>query len=175
MVALSFSFIAPSLAVNYPAAEEVSIFGKYRAPDGTTAPVLIVKVRYANQEADGTQLNSGDVVIWDVTSKDGYTISALVSTTSQDSTYAGVLVTDIESADTNVVRGFGRNIGYMAIRGYCLARTDSGAVAGDGLITASSATIAKGFATAVDGILSSDIGVCLESPGSDGLAPVWLN
>ncbi len=178
VIALAFSFIAPVLAVNFPAADEVIIYGKGRAPDGTTAPVTVVKVRYgrglSGGEVNEAGLSSGDVVIWDVTSADGYTISAVAIATVADGTYAGVLVTDIATADTTVVRGFGRNIGYMAIKGYCLARTDSGATAGDGLVTAAAADIAKGFTTKSDTVLSRDIGVCLLSPGSDGLTPVWL-
>lgn len=165
--------------------QNVDIFAPYRGGAGITPGTEVVKVRYSlgPNAPNAPSLASGDVVVWDTTSADGYTITACV--TSNDAAFAGVLVTAIQTADSPVVRGTGRNVGYMAIKGYCLVKAELGSTAG-GQIYPSSILQTGGPAVstidrfiAVTGspqVVSSDTGVLLAAPATAGaLAPAWLN
>lgn len=148
-------------------------------------PMFVKKVRYgaACSAGDGTQgiipkLNSGDVVKWDTTSADGYTVSACTATTDYG-LVCGVLVTDLQTQDSlgNVHDG---NWGYMAVGGYCLADVDtSQCTAGNPLVLSTSVTPAlTAFGTQNNQTqlaISKDIGTLLNDPGADGMAQVWLN
>jgi len=158
-----------------PASDNVSILGNGGAI-GISPVTQIVRVRYGLRGNSTATLSSGDVVVWDLTSADGLTISKCVTDNQQN--YAGVLVTDILTADSSAVRGETRNWGYMVTQGYCLANVDtSNATAGQGLY-ANGATLVTSFGTvdlAGGTIISQDIGVLLADTGVDGLMRVWLN
>lgn len=147
--------------------------------EATAVPAVYVKlVRYAFMDPSdiAPALNSGDVVVYDTTSADGVTISGAVTQLTGQGIYAaGVLVTEINTADNATFDDEGDNWGYMAVSGYCLARCDSASVAGNPLIVADAAVVDTGFCTLPQVNISQDIGVCLASPGSDGLAPVILS
>lgn len=173
-----------ALAVQPYASDSVEIYGKFRGPNGITPTSTIVKVRYAMQAADAQSLASGDVVVWDPTSSDGYTISAC--TTDRAISYAGVLVTTIQTtgvdATATEIIGYGDNIGYMCIQGYCLAKVDTSEAGTLEQLIANGSTLEAAFATGgADGIasqietpISMDIGVLLQNTGADTSMPVWL-
>lgn len=182
-LALSFVFCGGQAFATYDDAQSDNVvdFTGFGGAKGTTPPTKVVLVRYAYSSPDALGLKSGDSVIWDVTSADGFTISACVTTT--DATWAGVLVTDIATSDNNTVRSTGRNTGWMCVEGYCLADvafTAEGvaAVAGDHLVTAGTPKRRK-LKTATDPA-TSDVGVLLRIPAGDEnttgitLCPVWL-
>lgn len=151
--------------------------------DGSKAPLeeagvecRLVRYGHIGAHKCGATLNSGDAVVWDTVSMDGTTISAAVTILASQSVYvAGVLITDINSADTSGFNFAGDNWGYMATSGYCLARLDSASIAGHPLVIAAEGTVTNGLQTTQEAPLSQDIGVCLESPSADGLAPVILS
>ena len=174
-----FAMTTMSFAGDY-SSPNVNILGRGMGPGGVTPPSIIVKIRYGLQGND-TGLSSGDVVVWDTTSADGYTISGCI--VSHDATFAGVLVEDIATSDSSRISGGGDNVGYMCIQGYCLAQTDRGSTAGEQLSTSATAEGTGGarnltsFSTPGAGVnMSVDIGVLLEtaSTTADGLRPVWL-
>ena len=183
LVALLFAFSVTSYAVA-PASDSVVIFGN-GGVNGLSPTTKIVPVRYgyraptsANEIEGG--LSSGDVVIWDVTSADGYTISGCVTDNNQ--LYAGVLVTDIETADSSTFRRGSRNWGWMAVEGYVLAKViTASATAGEPLVTINATggvdrafgTAPTAVVTATEGV-SNDIGVLLNDGGTNGLMPVIL-
>jgi len=143
----------------------------------TTVSTVIIPVRYASMRANDPSLASGDVVIWDTVSADSLTISGCI--TDNDSTYAGVLVTTIATADSAAKTGNERNWGYMAIKGYCLAKVDTSESTTGAPLVANGDTQTTSFST-VDlfggtvGTVSRDIGILLRDDASDGLMPVWL-
>lgn len=134
----------------------------------------ILLVRYGNRFADSAKISSGDVVVWDLNSADGVTISQCVVANAVS--YAGVAVTDILTATNSSVDPNDRNWGYIAVKGYCLAKVDtSDAVTGGVLSTDGNITPgALGTGIIPNGALSVDIGVLLNDTGSDGLMPVYL-
>ena len=164
-------------AENYAAENVVNMFGR-GGPEGLTPGVQIIKVRYGYVGGTGRNeigLQSGDVVCWDTNSADGYTISAC--TTENASNFAGVLVTDISTADSVLVRGSGNNVGWIAIKGFCLAHIDtSKCTAGERLFTGGQVGDSDGGASfittsglsAVTGrTISNDVGLLLTDSGSD--------
>jgi hypothetical protein len=163
-----------------PASQNIRDFSGSGGASGITPPTEVVRVRYGASGNSIAGLSSGDVVVWDLNSADGITISRCTVTNAMS--YAGVLVTDIATADSSSVLGSSRNWGYMAVKGYVLANIDtSAATAGELLMTnGADATIFGSFATSPSlggaGTLtiSKDIGVLLSDSGSDGLNPVWL-
>lgn len=165
-----------AFATGRPASDSVDIFGKFRGPNGVTPTTEIVKVRYGYTaktiDPDHAGITSGDVLVWDTNSNDAYTISICI--TDFDGTYAGVAVTAILSAENSVVRGDGVNVGYMAIKGYCLAKCDATGVAeGDGLLPHGNDLVGS-FITSTDDVLSRDIGCLLKDTDADGVMKVWL-
>lgn len=176
LIIISLLCVGAAYGINYPGSDNFDIIGNSGGAKGISAATEVIRVRYSFQPAPGAEytavgLNSGDVVIWDITSADGISISGCI--TDEDATYAGVLVTAITSANTSNVRADTRNWGFMAVSGYCLARIDtSGATAGDALVV-NGATYPASFMTAGDGS-SQDIGVLLADTGADGLMPVVL-
>ncbi|MEN6414378.1 MAG: hypothetical protein ABFC84_16695 [Veillonellales bacterium] len=146
---------------------------------GITPPTDVVRVRYAMRGNSVAGLSSGDVVVWDLNSADGVTISRC--TVSAAMSYAGVLVTDIATADTSSLIGGSRNWGYMAVHGFALAKVDTSvAASGEQLVPNGSDTAQYGsFGTkaslnAASTVISADIGVLLSDTATDGLMPVWL-
>lgn len=172
LVALSFLFSGTAFAA-YPASDNVDILGPSGGAKGITPATQIVRVRYGMMAGVEPGLNSGDVVIWDTNSADGVTVSACVA--NNDGTYAGVLVTAVQTADSMTVRGSSRNWGWMAVKGYCLAKCDTSLVsAGEGL-SVNGENLGASFSTGADAQISKDIGVLLADSGADGLMSVVLS
>lgn len=151
---------------------------------GVTPPQQIIKVRYGLAPNAGADpgLTSGEVMVWDTNSADGFTVSACV--TSKDATYAGILVTTLGTADDGVVRNFGRNVGWICIKGYALAQMEANATAGEALVVTGIIADGDSMMTTADqysitvGVepISQDIGTLLQAPTTEGdLMPVWLN
>lgn len=175
LVVLLLSVGVAGAVSNYES-DNVVIVGPFGGAQGITPATQIMKVRYGSRIADAPSLASGDVVIWDTTSADGYTITACV--TDADAKFAGVLVTTIATADSSSVTAT-RNVGYMATSGYCLAKVDTSVshtgqrlVMNGGTQHASFGTTG-GSASAVG--ISYDIGVLLIDNAADGLMPVVLD
>jgi len=161
-------------AANY-ASDNVDIVGKFGGAEGISPFTEIIKVRYGFESKDAPTLSSGDVVVWNETSADGITISACILSGNNALSYAGVLVTDIQTSDSNLVTRASRNWGYMAIRGYCLAKIDSSEAAVNRRLLPNGATIKSSFAgTSGQEALSLDIGFILRNSSSDGLGAVIL-
>lgn len=181
LVALAFLLAVPSYAASNYGTDSADIVGKFRGPNGVSPTSVIYKVRYGNAYKDSPSLTSGDVVVWDTNSADGYTISACI--TSNDASFAGVLVTSIGTADSANINVDEGNVGYICVEGFCNAYVNKDATAGEPLITSGYFSAARsGFHTfnAAHGVaigantMSVDIGVLLQSPTVDGQAPVWL-
>ena len=176
LIVALLAFSGVSYADSY-GSDAITIMGQNGA-NGVTPTTMVVPVRYGLSDPDAPTLSSGDVVIWDTTSADGFTISACVA--DNDGTYAGVLVSTIQTADNQAFRRNTRNWGWMAVKGYCLADVDtSGATVGERLYI-NGATLESSFGTidlsgATAGSVSVDAGVLLEDTGSDGLMKVWLD
>jgi len=144
-------------------------------------PVYAVRVRYGMMDAEAANVNpslsSGDIVKWDTNSFDGVTISACTAVTDA---VAGILLTAAATQDSATFDN-DDNFAWMAVGGYCLANLDtSEATAGNILCASEQITpslVAFGtennYATVT--YISKDIGTLLQDPGSDTLAPVWLN
>lgn len=112
---------------------------------------------------DDTKILSGDVLVYDLNSADGISISRCIA--DMDSTFAGVAVTDILTSDASTMVRSDKSWGYMCVGGYCLAKVDTTtAVAGDGLV-ANGATLVSSFITKIDGNISNDRGVLLSLGG----------
>jgi len=166
------AFAGTSMAAGGYDSENVSIIGPRMGGAGITPVTQVIKVRYGytgGVNRTGGELSSGDVVVWDTTSADGYTISACVADGTAE--FAGVLVEDVNTADSVNVKGNGRNTAYIAVHGFALANVDTSAsTAGEGLAL-NGATLTKSLA---GNTTSIDIGVLLSDTGVDGLMPVWL-
>ena len=175
---LLVSLTSSALATKHPASAATEEFGRFRGATGTTPPTRIVKVRYSTRGANYSTIESGDVVVWDTNSADGFSVSSCV--TDGDRSYAGVLVTDILTAENNGTTGTERNWGYMAIEGYCLANCDTSlstvgmSLVVNGATREASFKTSEGDITTGAGVMSSDIGVLLKDTAVDGLMPVWL-
>lgn len=171
-------FAMPVFAGDSPALPNYQIFGATGGATGVSPATEVVKVRYGRMGPNIRSLTSGDVVSWDIVSKDGVTIS--LCTVSQDSNFAGVLVTDIASAENTATIGGSRNWGYMAIRGYCLASVDTtGSATGGALYPMSQGrfgTVTGAYYPPIStvGVISLDIGSLLNNTGTLGLMPVML-
>lgn len=175
MLLAFFGLMTASYAVDEaPAGDGYSYMGS-GGENGITPRTLIVPVRYALRGGGGNpSLASGDVVTWDSVSRDGFTISAC--TVQNGHGFAGVLVTPIQTADSSIVNRNTRNWGYMAIKGYVLARVDASESTEGNPLRLNGAVLPGSFATSNTTPVSSsqDIGILLLAPGADGLAPVWL-
>lgn len=181
IVALLLGFAVTAQA-DQPASGGWDFMSENSGPNGISAPTLIVPVRYGlwgtSVARIDPSLSSGDAVVWNTTSADGFTISACILDSATESIgFAGVLITSIQTADSAKFDRGSRNWGYMAVEGYCLAKIDStGATAGQPLFV-NGATLTASLATeaTTTRVLSRDIGVLLKAPdATDGLAPVWL-
>lgn len=162
-----------------PESDNIKYISSPGGATGTSAFTMAIRVRYGLEPPDGAasvvgQVHSGDVLVWDTTSADGFTISLALADDWHDSTFAGVALEDIATADSSEVKNTGGNVGWMAVQGYCLASCDSGITAGDALEIGDNDTVISGFVSREDGIVSFDIGVCLESPAADNAVPVIL-
>jgi len=160
-----------------PAGQNVVIQRAVGAQRGESQVTVIIPVRYGRSDANSPSLTSGDVMTWDLVSQDGYTVS--ICQTDNDPAYAGVLVTPMLTDDTaGTFEDTGRNWGYMAVRGYVLAKVDSGAAIPGDPIVPNGGTLIGSFVTIPDvqagQSLSADLGVLLGTGASDGLHPVWL-
>lgn len=158
-----------------PASSNVMILGNGGAT-GIVPVTEVIRVRYGMRGGVQPSLASGDAVIWDTTSADGITISGCI--TNNDAAFAGVLVTDVLTADNSFVRLSDRNWGWMAIKGYALAKCDTSlATTGKALCT-NGVGLSQSLGTVelvtTVAPLSADIGVLLTDTGSDGLMRVWL-
>ncbi len=173
--------VATPVTADEPSGDGYEIMGGGGAI-GLTPATLVVPVRYGLQGDSVVGLKSGDVVAWDTNSSDGFTISACV--VSNDVTYAGVLVSTIQSADSSAFRRNTRNWGKMAIKGYCLVKGEANMTAGELLVPSGVET--SGGATPsmttfdqlnlIQSINSMDVGVALSTaPSALGLTPVWLH
>jgi len=168
--ALLLSVVGPVYA-EYPASENVVDLFKGGGSSGTTPPTEVIRVRYARGGANDAALASGDIVVWDENSYDGYTISGCIVDNAQS--FAGVLVTSIATSD---------GIGYMAVRGLAMAKVDtSSATAGRRLVTSGN-TLYLSLGTqnnitpkAEDQLMTNDVGVLLRDTAADGLMPIWLD
>lgn len=142
-------------------------------------PMEYVLVRYANRDVNDAGVISGDVLVFNTVSADGYTIS--IDTIGYG--FSGVAVTNIATPDTNVANLLEDNWGYMAIRGYCLAKVDTSSATTGFDVVPNGNTVKGSFGTkdffdagnaGGPGINSADVGVLLIDNASDGLMPVWL-
>ncbi len=169
VAALLIGGVAYAAGVPQPAAvgsERMKVVGTL--PSDPQSTVLLV--RYGSRYPNDGGITSGDVVVWDINSADGITVSKCVA--DKAVSYVGVAVTDILTATNSFVDAGDRNWGYIAIKGYCLARVDtSSATTGHPLIT-NGGTLERSFGTNEE--MSRDIGILLRDDGSDGLMPVYL-
>ena len=181
LVALLVLGLASLSYADTPAGDGFEILGQ-GGQAGLTPGTLVVRVRYGLRGLSNPSLASGDVVIWDTNSSDGLTISACI--TSNDTTYAGVLTSTIQTADSSTVRRNARNWGTMAVKGFALAKMDGPSTGGqllvpsaqDGGVPAAFTTADKYIAiTSISVYSSMDVGVALATRTASGLAPVWLN
>jgi hypothetical protein len=117
-------FPIASFAINNPDDSNINIVHKEPVGNDAMKPTVEVRrIRYPYTHKDGTTLSSGDVVVWDINSDDGLTISAC--TVSCDSKIAGVLITNVMTDDNGTSAGEsgnGTNWGFMAVRGKVLAK-----------------------------------------------------
>ena len=178
IVILFIAILALSVAhADEPAGAGYEIMG-HGGQNGLSPRTLAIPVRYAREDANSPSLSSGDVVIWDVTSADGLTISACEA--DSDGTYAGVMISTIQTADiASTTRRGTRNWGKMAIKGYCLAKCDTSESTAGMPINPNGATLFASFETLkgdppTGETMSADLGVLLADTGTDGLMPVIL-
>jgi hypothetical protein len=171
------------------------IFGSYMGPEGMTPPTFVQKVYvtgHGTLEADQYDTSTvidqgidvGDVVMWDTTRADGYSVTILNADAGvggiANACVAGVMVTNC-SRDTGTLttpKGSGLNVGYMAVKGFCYAKVDTSAAATGGALIANGSTLEGSFATAPTTMsgkaLSQDIGILLLDNGADGSMKVVL-
>ena len=179
---LLVAFLAmPVMAGDSPALKNYEIVSGNGGAEGISPMTKVVKVRYgymlkASPSTEGN-ISSGDVLSWDMVSCDGITVSKCMVT--KGGGYAGVAVTDILTADSATVKQSDRNWGYMAIKGYCLAKTDASTSTPGQALAINGSTLYASFGTvdlagSMPGSASQDIGVLLSDSGSDGLNPVIL-
>ncbi len=142
-------------------------------------PQEYILVRYVAQGPLAASVTSGDVLTWSFISADGFSVSRDILGYG----FAGVAVTAILTPDSSTVSLVEDNWGYMAIRGYCLAKVDTtSATTGFGLVPNGNTLIGsfgtKNFFDAGNaggpGINSGDVGVLLIDNAADGVMPVWL-
>lgn len=164
------------------ASQNVEILGESGGASGTTPPTMIMRVRYSrmdNTPQADSKVSSGDVLVWDTNSADGITVSRCVVDSPSDTvSFAGVAVTDIPSADSTSTIGVVRNWGYMAVKGYVLAKVDTSESGSGEKVQLGGATLVGAFQTVptglAAGLVSQDIGQLLNDTATDGLMPVQL-
>lgn len=151
---------------------------------GDKCPMYIRRVRYGMQGVGPTatgaldSIASGSVLVWDLVSNDGVTVSMYVvgSATAQLG-IAGVAVTELLTQDAGVNTDISDDhYGYMAVGGWCLANVDiSRATDGYTLIPGTDATLMGYFATSDLAVSNSqDSGVLLREAAADGKGSVYL-
>lgn len=100
---------------------------QYAARQGTAVRVL-KRVRYVSRDANSTSLVSGDAASYSVISDDG--VSVTRPTVSADGSFAGIIVTTIQTADSDSVVAQDdageRNWGYMIVHGPASANMTAG-------------------------------------------------
>ena len=172
LVVVSLLMVAGLSFAEAPGRENIfDLFGR-GGSTGVTSPTTVIKVRYANRQLDAPALASGDVVVWDIVSADGMAISACER--NNELSYAGVLVTSIATND---------GVGWMAIKGFVLARVDTSQIETGNRVVPGGATLVRAFGGAVQTVptdatlaqISRDVGTLLRDTGTDGLMPVWLD
>ena len=177
VLALSLLLAGEALAaaISYPAMDSNIILDSPVGFSQTRPTTKIKLVRYGKNVADAASLNSGDVVVWDMNSRDGVTISGCHVLNAVS--YAGVLVTTINTPDSSAMGQGDDNWGWMATEGYCLAQvTTAQADAGDRLVPLGSGAL-RTFGTGALSttiFISRDIGILLSDTGADGLQQVYL-
>lgn len=150
-----------------------------------TPPTEYILVRFCHhyQSAVTPGINSGDVLIWDLVSADGVTISRCGANSASGTNLrvAGVALTSIATGDVNTMalkpNQSVQQWGYCAVRGFALAKVDTSEADTGGALMPAGAAVHGSFGTApnVGGELSQDIGTLLRDQATDGLMPVWLN
>jgi len=179
LVALLTLGVAMPVMADEPVGGNYHIMGHSAGQAGVSPPTIVVPVRYAMRTGgvmlSESGLSSGDVVIWDTVSGDGFTISACVTT--NDGTYAGVLISDIQTADSSIFNRSSRNWGKMAIKGYCLVSIDSGRSTAGQLLSTAGNDPSGAFETGAAGVISRDIGTLISDSGTGttALSEIWLN
>jgi len=172
----------PLVYAEAPASQNVEYLSGSGGSAGVTPFTEVVRVRYGLQGVglSDASLASGDIVVWDSNSADGITVSACIVDYAMS--YAGVMVTTAATADSSTINPGTKNWGYMAVRGYALAKVDTSDATVNGQLITNGGTLIKSFGT-VDsvgnpnvgnGLVSKDIGVLLSDTGTDGLMPVML-
>jgi hypothetical protein len=161
----------------------IYIGGNAQAGTPPTEYILVRYVNYRGVNNTDPGVTAGQVLVWDIVSADGVTVSICTSTTAFGAAVpvAGVALTNIATVDVSTcalpaTQG-AQAWGYMAVRGYAKAKCDNSHTtsghalcAGGGRLVGAFATIDKSGST-----LSQDIGTLLStSTGDDVLAPVWL-
>jgi len=180
---MGYGYAASKVGYDQPDSENVLSEAGFGGSVGTTPPTIVIKVRYATPgvaaQSGGldNSLTSGDVVDWSLISADGYSVVSCDASDTLAYSYAGVMVTDVATTDNVVVSGGGKNVGWMAIKGYCLANVDTSLATAGAKLVPNGATLKNSFGThdaAGLGTSSADIGVLLRDTGTDGVMPVWL-
>ena len=165
--------------------ENSVIFGSGSGAIGVTAPVETQKC-YLHSQASASV---GDVVVWNLTAQDGYCVDLCTfdlwsaAAAGHEATFAGVMVTAtsrVSSASASSPKSSGPNVGYMAVRGFCVAKCDTSECMTGQPLRLNGASLAYSFGTApgkASGItrISQDIGVLLYDSGADGLMRVYLH
>ena len=171
IVAFAFAFSSSAMAAKEPSELSINFVKKLGVGQTATNPTTEIRlIRYGrcgtNGVANTAGLVSGDVVVWDTTSADAFTISAC--TTSCDSKVAGVLVTDLATPDSGYLGYPGQgNWGYMAVSGPCIVKVQGAITAGDKLMA--SAPGPYGTATK----MSSDPSMVGDGAGNGAGAAYW--
>lgn len=130
------------------------------------APTVCRIVRKSEMGVGVTGQLSGEVVAWDTVSGDGITVRRPTTTDMDHGNFAGVLVTNICTADNGVVDRSDENWGVICVGGWCVASMDSAATAGQRLMLGT--TYAGGLMTIEDSTASKDIGIVILETGSAG-------
>ena len=170
------------------------ILGPRMGPVGITPVTEVIKVyvtSHGTLEADQFDLTAaadqgvdvGDVMIWDTTRADGYCVAIAtadaITAGIASAPFAGVMVTPC-SRDTSTLttpNGSGYNVGYMAVRGFCMAKVDSSASTTGELLVVNGGTVEGSFGTlpTIDAkSASQDIGTLLTDVGADSVMKVVL-
>ena len=197
LLSLAVLFVMGGMAyasVEIQSSDNAVIIGSHMGPTGKTPATEVIKVyvtSHGTLEADEADLTAaadkgvdvGDVMEWDVTRADGYSVTINNADTYISgiaaSPFAGVMVTSCskDTATLTTPSGTGYNVGYMAVRGFCMAKVDtSNSTTGEVLIP-NGGTLEGSFGTVptiAKIAVSQDIGILLTDTASDGLMKVWL-
>ena len=133
-----------AFAVNQP--NDPGIKKHLTGTDQATPSKVYKMVRLSNSGLDSASRVSGDAVVYDTNSDDGVTVRT--TTTSADGSFAGILVTALQSSDavtgTSAADDIGRrNWGFIQVHGPCVATVGAGGTnnhsVGDFFITSTDA------------------------------------